>query len=297
MTQFPNAIPDAGSAVTTDTLAQAGHTSLHNGTQNEVRAIAQKVGTGNSTPADNQVLKGTGAGTSSWGQVDLENEVTGVLPVGSGGLGQNSLSGLSLPNATLNEASLTGTPEISDFSQANHNHENSAGGGTLGANALQDNSITTSKVADSNITSEKLSATIAFKAYRSAAFIIAGGGGFAKMNLDGEVFDLGNDYDNTTNYRFNAPVDGLYFFNANLVVSNAGLSEQAIVAIYVNGALNAFNKSYGTSASDDPATCVSTLVQLSAGDYVEYYADATADVDVDTGSESTFFMGYLVGRT
>lgn len=83
MTAFPGALPAAGSASASDTLAAAGHTALHNGNANEIRAIATKVGTGASTATAGTALRGTGAGTSAFGQIDLTTDVTGVLPTGN----------------------------------------------------------------------------------------------------------------------------------------------------------------------------------------------------------------------
>lgn len=89
---FPGSLPPAGTAVSTDTLAAAGHTALHNNDRDEIRAIATKIGTGASTPAANTVLRGTGAGTSAWGQVSLSGDVTGTLPLGNGGTGVTTLA-------------------------------------------------------------------------------------------------------------------------------------------------------------------------------------------------------------
>lgn len=85
MALYPGALPAAGTAVSTDTLAAAGHTALHNTVDDEARALGTKMGTGASTPTANTVLRGTGAGTSAWGQVDLSADVTEVLPVQNGG--------------------------------------------------------------------------------------------------------------------------------------------------------------------------------------------------------------------
>lgn len=87
---YPGALPPTGSASSTDTLAVAGHTSLHNTDRDGILAVATKIGTGASTPAANQVLRGTGSGTSAWGQVALTSEVSGVLPVANGGTGNTS---------------------------------------------------------------------------------------------------------------------------------------------------------------------------------------------------------------
>jgi hypothetical protein len=87
MAVYPGAIPSAGSAISSATLAAAGHTALHNTDRDEIRALATKAGTGASTPVAGTVLRGTGAGTSAWSQVNVGSDVTGVLPVGNGGTG------------------------------------------------------------------------------------------------------------------------------------------------------------------------------------------------------------------
>lgn len=117
MSIFPGAVPPAGSANPNDTLVAAGHTALHNNDRDEIRALATKMGTGASTPASGQVLTSTGAGTSSWSQVNLTTMVSGVLPVANGGTAVTSLAQLktdmSLNNvdntsdATKNSASAT----------------------------------------------------------------------------------------------------------------------------------------------------------------------------------------------
>lgn len=49
MAQFPSQIPSINTSSSTDTLQEAGHTSLHNDTKDEVIAVAGKVGIDNST--------------------------------------------------------------------------------------------------------------------------------------------------------------------------------------------------------------------------------------------------------
>ena len=93
MSIYPGAVPPSGSAVASATLAAMGHTALHNDDRNEIRALATKLGTGVSTPTNNTVLRGDGAGSSSWGQVVLTTDVTNVLPIGNGGTGADTASG------------------------------------------------------------------------------------------------------------------------------------------------------------------------------------------------------------
>lgn len=155
MSVYPGAIPPAGSASASATLAASGHTALHNNDRDEIRAIATKIGTGSSTPVANTVLRGTASGVSAFGQVALAGEVSGVLPVANGGTGQSSGTGSGLPvfqtSPTISGASLTSsptltTPTIADFTNSNHNHQNAAGGGTLGTSALADDAVTAAKM-------------------------------------------------------------------------------------------------------------------------------------------------------
>lgn len=48
------------------------HTDLEGKQEEELAAVQTKIGIGSSTPSDATVLKGTGAGTSAWGQVDVD---------------------------------------------------------------------------------------------------------------------------------------------------------------------------------------------------------------------------------
>ncbi len=80
MATFPGAIPSYSTMNPNQTLAVAGHTARHNEVQLDVAAIATKVGTAAATPSAGKVLRGNGAGSSTWGAVDLATDVTGKLP-------------------------------------------------------------------------------------------------------------------------------------------------------------------------------------------------------------------------
>lgn len=54
--------------------------SSNNAKNSAIIALETKIGTGSSTPTANTVLRGTGTGTSAYGQVDLTADVTGILP-------------------------------------------------------------------------------------------------------------------------------------------------------------------------------------------------------------------------
>jgi len=106
---FPGAISSFAGFNASDTLAADSHASQHNSEQAEIVATQTKIGTGASTSTNNTVLRGNGVGTSTWAQVGLTTDVTGTLPVNNGGIGQTSLSGLTLPSGTFSNPAISGT--------------------------------------------------------------------------------------------------------------------------------------------------------------------------------------------
>lgn len=63
------------------------------------------------------------------GTLDAAAISTGILPVVRGGTGVNTSTGTG--SVVLNISPTLTTPSIGDFTNANHNHENAAGGGTI----------------------------------------------------------------------------------------------------------------------------------------------------------------------
>ena len=73
-TNYPGSLDSYSTKAASDTIAE-GHI---NDPQDAIEAIEAKVGTGASTATDNTVLRGTGAGTTAFGQVD-SGDVSAVL--------------------------------------------------------------------------------------------------------------------------------------------------------------------------------------------------------------------------
>jgi len=149
-------------------------------------------------------------------------------------------------------------------------------------------------IADGVVASEKLNATIACKAYRSAAFNITGAGNVEKIPLDAESFDLGSDWD-TTNGRFVTPVTGYYQVNATIRATSVNTNSVLVVEIDVDGGAVAFNSSPGTVNIQSMSCSISDIIYATSGQYIELYGDCSTTEAVATGAANTFMSIYFIG--
>jgi hypothetical protein len=78
-TNFPTSL-DTTTNLPTRATGDVIPASDSNDKRDAVIAVETKMGIGSSTPIAARVLRGTGTGTSSWAQVDLTADVTGLLP-------------------------------------------------------------------------------------------------------------------------------------------------------------------------------------------------------------------------
>lgn len=123
----------------------------------------------------------------------------------------------------------------------------------------------------------------------SDAWQSLGGTGHVTIPLDATTYNVGGHY-NTSNYRFTAPVAGVYFFHAQLY-HDANTYFQ--VRLKLNGSDLVFsqNREQGTTKS-------STIsYQLAVNDYVELTASISNSDGSDWYSASTYsyFCGHLLG--
>ena len=168
-----------------------------------------------------------------------------------------------------------------------------------------DNAIMTSDGSGSlTLNNAALKATPAFAARMSQAQTISHET-YTKVDFDTEIFDTDSAYDHTTNQRFTVPSGkaGKYFFYT-VALCDAGSAanlQNARIAFYKNG--SQYTQNLWNFNSNDifvAGMALSTVIDLSASDYVEVYArisDASGSPVVD-GSGSTYgqFLGYrLIG--
>lgn len=129
-----------------------------------------------------------------------------------------------------------------------------------------------------------------FSVYRNAAQN-SGNADFAKINFDTEVYDIGGNFDSTTNYRFVAPVGGFYHFDAATTIYST--ATRGIISIYVNGSEYARGSDIGASMTQIGLT-VSVDVELSANAYVEVFCFGNAAIALRTGYQYTRFTGHII---
>ncbi len=152
--------------------------------------------------------------------------------------------------------------------------------------------VTTTKIADANVTQAKLASGVAgngpaFRAYQNSSQSITGGVS-TKVNLQVENFDTASCFD-TTNSRFTPTVAGYYFFSGNVALA-ANTNVQA--TIRKNGSID----SYGTYVVGTVSygAAVTGLVYLNGStDYVELFMYVSGTTSTDDGTADTYFSGFL----
>ena len=130
---------------------------------------------------------------------------------------------------------------------------------------------------------------------------------YTKIGFETEDWDTDSAYDHSTNYRFTVPTGegGKYQFHAQFMwYANGGVGEMTGITVrfYVNGAGSEYRLYYdfrdeSNSGVNYWTPALSSVISLSAADYVEFYAKAmlassTAHIDNNHG----YFSGYkLIG--
>ena len=130
------------------------------------------------------------------------------------------------------------------------------------------------------------------RAYRSlgASVQTIPTGTWTIVQFNAETFDIQNEYDNTTNFRFTATKAGYYQVNASVMWSSWNTSSVFYVSIYKNAAEYARNYFVAPSASGGSVP-VSDIVYLSTGDYIDVrvYQNTGVDKTIEPGNAYTYF--------
>ena len=138
----------------------------------------------------------------------------------------------------------------------------------------------------------------AFSVYASASNTVSATV-YTKVQLNTEKFDLTNDFDNATNYRFTPSVEGYYQINTKVrATSSTNSLDLVIVAVYKNG--SAYESvQYNPDNSYSEECAFSTLVYLNGStDYIELYSSiygsGTLSQNSVNSALSSSMSGYLV---
>ena len=145
----------------------------------------------------------------------------------------------------------------------------------------------------------------AFEAYLNADQTSITSGTATKAQIDTEVFDTNNCYDNSTNYRFTPTVAGKYFVYGAIRAGNTNGSasnvNQMRTWIYKNGSAYRLSATNFDNGDVNNATeTISTAVDMNGtSDYVEVYVQAyinSGTAYLIGGSDITCLFGaYRIG--
>ncbi len=141
-------------------------------------------------------------------------------------------------------------------------------------------------------------AQVAFYAYNSVSDAINTSSP-TKLEFNSERFDIGNDF-NTTTDLFTAPYKGIYQFNAGVMANSITAGDRVTVSLQVNGSdyvTLVFNQ---TVDPDNQTLNGSVSISLDAGDTVGLTIDTLTDTAYQvygaTSGRYSFFTGHLVFR-
>ena len=103
-TNFPSSLDTLTNPAGTDSVATVSHSGQHSNANDAIEAIEAKVGTGASTPVNNTILAGTGAGTSAYVTYATTTNLqsTNIVATGS-----STLQNFTFVNATGTSATTT----------------------------------------------------------------------------------------------------------------------------------------------------------------------------------------------
>jgi len=136
---------------------------------------------------------------------------------------------------------------------------------------------------------------VAFSAYINSTVNMAVAS-YTKITFDAENYDHGSNFDHSGNNRFDAPYNGIYHFDAQVLWVSG--NERAFLTFYVDGVLDLRGTDLTVAAGGNHyASGVSGDFALSAGQYLEVYGWVDDGFDTGTGPVNTRFSGHLVGRT
>ena len=111
---------------------------------------------------------------------------------------------------------------------------------------------------------------------------------FTKIQYNTELYDTDSAYDYSTNYRFTVPSGkaGKYLIDASVyMLGNNNDEKRKAMGIYLNGSRvrkEEVASNYSTGQSSAGSLSITSILNLSAGDYIEIFGY----LDVNSGTPS-----------
>lgn len=192
---YPADLPEYEPFTTPITLLAFNHSGRHLQMQNDIIALATKVGVDAS--ADPNSLESRLSEVEDWmaiAQDQISDAQTDILALDA-----------RLDDIIDGTEALT-TPQILNFGSAQHDHEDAAGGGVLTALAISN--------------------PYKFSAYKSANSTANDGIAIDPVIFNTELFDTNNNYNNATGV-WTVPVTGYYQVNVGLYITRNDLGSPA----------------------------------------------------------------------
>ena len=155
------------------------------------------------------------------------------------------------------------------------------GDNTVTSAKIVDGTITGTDVASDTITPDNISIDEGALAVDASNQTITTGT-WTKVELDEETYDLGADFDNSTNYRYTVPTGGagkhLIIAQVQYTSTDAKTHE---CAIYINGTSEYFTSTNPGRGNFGESVGLAIVLELADADYVEMYTRH------DKGSDAT----------
>ena len=193
---------------------------------------------------------------------------------------------------------MTSILKVDTIQDADGNNIINESGNTITVGASGD---TTNVIGTLNKDGVAVENTPSFYAYLSANQSISSAT-TTKIQINTEIFDTDNTYDNSTNYRFTVPSGkgGKYLISYGI---GAGAdSHTNLYRIFTQLYKNGSNSNLLASVADPRnnygfafSVVASGVVDLSAGDYIEVYAYNSSGNTAGLNLDRTYFSGFRIG--
>lgn len=127
------------------------------------------------------------------------------------------------------------------------------------------------------------------RAYRGTSVQSIPNTDITKVELNAENYDVDEEFDSTTNYRFTATDAGYYLVCAQCRLDTGVDTKFVLTIIAVDGVYVSWNQAHMSSASPAGAF-VSDIVYLGSGGYVELFIrhNSGAASNLSEGTQQTF---------